>query len=105
MIGSLATWLVLAAPGPEQSNGSGSTVTAGSRPGQASGRVSLEDIESSLRSVTSAATQTVTRTVKGSATTLAAAAAAGGALLAVAAYLYGRRRGRRRTSVLEIRRV
>jgi hypothetical protein len=66
-----------------------------------SGRVSLSDIESSLRSLGGTAAATVGRAAPPAA---AIGAVAGVALLA-AAYLYGRRRGRRRATVLEIRRV
>jgi len=96
-----ATWLLLAVLGRAQADGSSPTVEAdlGRRP--SSDRVSLADIEAGLRSLGSAATGTVSK----SASTAAGAAAAGGALLVAAAYLYGRRRGKRRASVLEIRRV
>jgi hypothetical protein len=95
-----APWLLLAVLGRAQADGSSSKVAdSGAR--QPSDRVTLADIEAGFRSVRSAATGTVTK----SKSTAAAAAAAGGALVVAAAFLYGRRRGRRRASVLEIRRV
>jgi hypothetical protein len=63
-------------------------------------RVSIAEIESRLRSLGSAAQQTVGDQKR----SLAAVGVIGGALTVVASYLHGRRRGRRRATVLEIRR-
>ncbi len=65
------------------------------------GKVSLSDIEASLRSIGGGAAQSLNR----SALTTTGAAVGGGMVLAAAAYLYGRRRGRHRATVLEIHRV
>jgi hypothetical protein len=64
-------------------------------------RVSLKDIEGQFRSITDSA-QGALETSK---TTALATAALGGIVLAACLYLLGRRRGRKRSSVLEIRRV
>ena len=66
-----------------------------------SGRVSLGDIESRLRALTGTAAGAISR----SKTTAGASAALAGVVVIAAAYLHGRRRGRRRATVLEIRRV
>jgi hypothetical protein len=64
-------------------------------------RVTLDDLESKLRDLggtaTSAATQAKAPTV--------GAAAVAGALVVAAVYLLGRRRGRKESPVLEIRRI
>ncbi|MDA8290979.1 MAG: hypothetical protein M0Z33_04765 [Actinomycetota bacterium] len=67
----------------------------------AGGRVSLGDIEAQLRSLGGSAQAAVA----GSRTTALGAAVVGGALAVASVYLLGRRRGRRRATVLEIRRV
>lgn len=64
-------------------------------------RISLGDIEEQIRSLGGSA-QAV---VAGSRTTATAAAVVGGVLTVATVYLLGRRRGRRRATVLEIRRV
>jgi len=64
-------------------------------------RVSLADIEDQLRSLGGSAQAVVSE----SKTTAAAAAGVGGVLAIAGVYLLGRRRGRRRSTVLEIRRV
>ncbi|HUZ20187.1 MAG TPA: hypothetical protein VMU75_06435 [Acidimicrobiales bacterium] len=69
--------------------------------GQGGGRISIGDIEEHLRSIGGNAQEIVGVSKAGA----GAAAAAGAALVVAAAYLHGRRRGRRRTTVLEIRRV
>lgn len=72
---------------------------AGAAPGK--GKVTLDDIESRLRQIGGSATQSVAKSAPG----LAAVGVVGGAAVVALAYLYGRRRGRRRATVLEIRRV
>jgi trans-2-enoyl-CoA reductase len=99
-MGSLGTALLLALLAPEKGALS-PPATADGTARAGSGRVTLADIERNLRSLTGTAASTVTK----SASTTAAAAAVGGSLLLAAVYLYGRRRGRRRATVLEIRRV
>jgi hypothetical protein len=70
--------------------------------GKAAGdRISIGDIESQLRSLGGSAQAVVSE----SKTTATAAAAVGGVLAVAGVYLLGRRRGRRRATVLEIRRV
>lgn len=64
-------------------------------------RISLDDIEGQLRSLGGTAQAVVAE----SRTTAFAAAVVGGALAVASVYLLGRRRGRRRSTVLEIRRV
>ncbi|HVC25550.1 MAG TPA: hypothetical protein VND23_07325 [Acidimicrobiales bacterium] len=64
-------------------------------------RISLDDIEGQLRSLGGTAQAVVAE----SRTTALAAAVVGGALAVASVYLLGRRRGRRRSTVLEIRRV
>ncbi len=64
-------------------------------------RISLDDIEGQLRSLGGTAQSVVAE----SRTTALAAAVAGGALAVASVYFLGRRRGRRRSTVLEIRRV
>jgi hypothetical protein len=63
-------------------------------------RVSLSEIESRLRSLGTSAQQVVSDSKQNA----VAAALIGGAAVVASAYLHGRRRGRRRASVLEIRR-
>ncbi len=89
---------VLRALLPQQAAGA---AAAERRAGAQTGRVSLGDIESNLRALGGTAASTVTK----SAPTLAAGVAVGGAALLAAVYLYGRRRGRRRATVLEIRKI
>jgi hypothetical protein len=64
-------------------------------------RISLSDIEHQLRSLGGSAQAVVSE----SKTTATAAAAVGGVLALAGVYVLGRRRGRRRATVLEIRRV
>ncbi len=64
-------------------------------------RISLGDIESQLRSLGGSAQAVVSE----SKTTAIAAAAVGAVITVASVYLLGRRRGRRRATVLEIRRV
>lgn len=90
-------WLLLGALARQQAAPASSAEKAKGQPG----RVTLSDIESNLRSLGGSAASTVGK----SAPTMAAAAAVGGAALLAGVYLYGRRRGRRRATVLEIRRV
>lgn len=66
-----------------------------------SDRVSLADVESRLRELG----QNAQRSVADSKQSAIAAGVIGGALVVAGAYLHGRRRGRRRATVLEIRRV
>jgi hypothetical protein len=63
-------------------------------------RVSISEIETRLRSIGTSAQRAVGDQTR----SLAAAGVIGGALAIVASYLHGRRRGRRRATVLEIRR-
>ena len=65
------------------------------------GRITLGDVERQLRSLGGSA-QGALAASKASATTVLAVA---GVLVVAASYLLGRRRGKRRASVLEIRRV
>lgn len=69
--------------------------------GKTSERISLGDIEGQFRSLTGSAQAAVAE----SKTTAVAVAAVGGILTVASVYLLGRRRGRRRATVLEIRRV
>lgn len=69
--------------------------------GEPSGRVSLGDIEERLRALGEGTGEAISAKKPG----LAAGAAAGLSLLAALTYLLGRRRGRKRATVLEIRRV
>ncbi len=64
-------------------------------------RVTLGDIEQQLRSLGGSAQAIVTE----SKTTALATAVGGGVLALASVYLLGRRRGRKRSTVLEIRRV
>ena len=64
-------------------------------------RVTLADIETRLRSISSGAQQAVSDSKQNA----LAAGILSGALVLAGAYLHGRRRGRRRATVLEIRRV
>jgi hypothetical protein len=64
-------------------------------------RISLSDIEDRLRSLSGGAREAVAESEQSA---IALGALGGVALLALT-YLLGRRRGRRRASVLEIRRV
>jgi len=64
-------------------------------------RITIDDIEQKLRSVTAPVESGV-----GQARSLAPAVGlAIGAVIVVAAYVLGRRRGKRRTPVIEIRRI
>lgn len=67
----------------------------------ASGRVTLDDLESKFRELKGEASQVATR-AKPAASAAAVVAAAG---LLMLVYLIGRRKGRRRATVLEIRRI
>jgi hypothetical protein len=64
-------------------------------------RITRADLDAKLREVTGEATETV-ETVKPQ---LLGGAVAGLILMVVVAYLLGRRRGRKRSAVVEIRRV
>jgi hypothetical protein len=64
-------------------------------------KVSLGDIEGQLRGVAGKAQVAIAE----SKANLIASGVVGGVLVVAAAYLHGRRRGRRRASVLEIRRI
>jgi hypothetical protein len=64
-------------------------------------RISLGDIENQLRSLGGSAQAVVAE----SKTTATAAAVVGGVLAVASVYILGRRRGRKRATVLEIRRV
>lgn len=68
------------------------------RPGE---RISLADVEQQFRSLGGSAQSVVAQ----SRTTATAVALAGGVLTVASVYFLGRRRGRRRATVLEIRRV
>jgi membrane protein DedA with SNARE-associated domain len=65
------------------------------------GRISLDDIESQLRSLGGSAQAVVAE----SKTTATAAAVVGAVVTVASVYFLGRRRGRRRSTELEIRRV
>ena len=64
-------------------------------------RVTLADIEGKFREMTGTAAGAVSPAKPA----LPAVAVAGGVLLLLAAYFFGRRKGRKRATVLEIRRV
>ena len=64
-------------------------------------KVSLGDIEGQLRGVAGKAQAAIVQ----SKTNAIASGVVGGVLLVAGAYLHGRRRGKRRASVLEIRRL
>jgi len=64
-------------------------------------RITIGDVERQLRSLGGSAQSAVRASSSNAATALGVAAA----LLVAASYLLGRRRGKRRSSVLEIRRV
>ena len=65
------------------------------------GRVTLGDVERQLRSLGGSAQGALAASKAGA----GGAVAVAGVLLVAASYLFGRRRGKRRSSVLEIRRV
>ena len=65
------------------------------------GRVTLGDVERQLRSLGGSAQGALSASKAGAGTVVAVA----GVVLVAASYLFGRRRGKRRSSVLEIRRV
>jgi hypothetical protein len=69
--------------------------------GEANGKVSLDEIEGQLRALAGRAGEVVNE----SKTTAIAAGTVAATLVVAAAYLHGRRRGRKRASVLEIRRI
>lgn len=64
-------------------------------------RITIGDVERQLRSLGGSAQGALAASKK----TAGVALAAAGAVLVVGSYLFGRRRGKRRSSVLEIRRV
>lgn len=64
-------------------------------------RITIGDVERQLRSLGGSAQGAL----QASKATAGAAVAVAGVLLVAASYLFGRRRGKRRASVLEIRRV
>ena len=64
-------------------------------------RITIGDVEQQLRTLGGSAQGAL----QASKTTAGAAVAVAGAVLVAASYLLGRRRGKRRASVLEIRRV
>ena len=66
-----------------------------------SGRVTLGDVERQLRSLGGSAQGALAASKASAGSALAVA----GVVLVAASYLFGRRRGKRRSSVLEIRRV
>ncbi len=68
---------------------------------QAPKRVSIGDIESKLRDMAGP----VETGVEKAKSVVAAAAVAVGAVLVVSAYLMGRRKGKKRSPVIEIRRI
>lgn len=72
-----------------------------SDPTRQSGPITLEDIETRLRSLSGTATAAVDQRK----TTIVPIGVAGGFALLGLVYLLGRRRGRRRATVLEIHRV
>ncbi|HVC70536.1 MAG TPA: hypothetical protein VNC61_09825 [Acidimicrobiales bacterium] len=64
-------------------------------------RITRDDLEAKLREVTGEATETV----EAARPQIVGGAVAGLLLLVIVAYLFGRRRGRKRSAVVEIRRV
>jgi hypothetical protein len=64
-------------------------------------KIRLADIESQVRSLTGGAQEAITK----GGTNALIGGVAGVAALVAGAYLHGRRRGRKRASVLEIRRI
>jgi hypothetical protein len=68
---------------------------------QAAERVTTQDIESKLRQIRGQFEQTTESARSG----LVAAGVVGAVVLVTVAYVFGRRRGRRRSTVVEIRRV
>lgn len=67
----------------------------------ATARITRDDLERKLREISG----DLDETVESAKPKLLAGAAAGVLLVAVLAYLLGRRRGRRRSAVVEIRRI
>lgn len=78
------------------------TTPGGSGPG---GRITPADIEAQLRQITDQVSETVERTTESTKPKLIPIGAAGGTAVVALTYLLGRRRGRRRSTVVEIRRV
>jgi hypothetical protein len=68
---------------------------------QAEDRISTQDIETKLRQIRGQ----FERTTESARSGLVAVGVAGAVLLVTVAYVLGRRRGRRRSTVVEIRRV
>jgi hypothetical protein len=68
-------------------------------------RITPADIEAQVRQITGHVDKTIARTTDVVRPKLVPLGAAGGAVLVAATYLLGRRRGRRRSTVVEIRRV
>lgn len=75
---------------------------AGSGP---SGRISRDDIEAQIRRITGQVDRTVERTTEAVKPKLMPLGVAGGLVVVTLVYLLGRRRGRRKSTVVEIRRV
>ncbi len=71
------------------------------RPGDAKSRITRTDIEEKLRQFAGPVEEGVDRAKSVG----AAAAVAVGAVLVIGAYLFGRRRGKKRVPVVEIRRI
>ncbi|MGH7698422.1 MAG: hypothetical protein ACRDX8_03795 [Acidimicrobiales bacterium] len=69
------------------------------------GRITPGDIESQLRRITGQVSKSVERATESVRPKLVPLGAAGGAVLVTLTYLLGRRRGKRRSTVVEIRRV
>lgn len=88
--------------GSAKDHSTGRAATAGSGPG---GRITPADIEAQVRQITGQVSDTVERTAEVVKPKMIPIGAAGGAVLVAITYLLGRRRGRRRSTVVEIRRV
>lgn len=89
-------------PGKVARTHAGRVAVAGSGPG---GRITPADIEAQVRQITGEVAETVEGVTEAVKPKMIPVAAAGGAVLVAATYLLGRRRGRRRSTVVEIRRV
>lgn len=68
-------------------------------------RINPADIEAQIRRITGQVDRTVERTTEAVKPKLVPLGVAGGLVLVSLAYLLGRRRGRRKSTVVEIRRV
>lgn len=81
---------------------------SGSRRGTSTapvGRITPADIEAQVRQITGEVDHTIARTAEVVKPKLVPLGVSGGVVLVTATYLFGRRRGRRRSTVVEVRRV